>query len=144
MKKTLSTLVIVMTTGLLTLSVFSKEFPNSDFTNPHFCELKDRDFREIRYRDEIPVCFRRVSYGTRQKIYDLYKVPKENRKNYTIDHLIPLSLGGSNNIRNLWPQPRNQHTGALEYQIYLDVKRGELSVQEAWNLIVEEKYPDEI
>jgi hypothetical protein len=26
-------------------------------------------------------------------------------KEYEIDHFIPLALGGSNNIKNLWPQP---------------------------------------
>jgi hypothetical protein len=24
---------------------------------------------------------------------------------YELDHLIPLELGGSNDLRNLWPQP---------------------------------------
>jgi hypothetical protein len=29
-----------------------------------------------------------------------------NPADYEVDHLIPLDLGGSNDITNLWPQPR--------------------------------------
>ena len=28
------------------------------------------------------------------------------RRGYGIDHVVPLELGGANDVRNLWPQPR--------------------------------------
>ena len=33
-----------------------------------------------------------------------YRIPMADRKRTEYDHLIPLSLGGSNDVSNLWPQ----------------------------------------
>lgn len=127
---------------LTTLAVESKEFPNSAFTNSHFCSRKDPDFKEYRYKQNIPVCERNVSYNTRKRVYEKYKISADIRRTYTIDHLVPLSLGGSNNEKNLWPQPRAQSTAPLETEIYYKVKRGEITIQEAWNIISKEKYSE--
>src|SRR4029450_8073014 len=48
---------------------------------------------------------RKVSAKTKAKVYAAYKVPKKDRSKYTIDHLIPVSLGGNNSTKNLWPEP---------------------------------------
>jgi hypothetical protein len=34
-----------------------------------------------------------------------YHIPFAERHGYEIDHRVPLCLGGSNDARNLWPQP---------------------------------------
>jgi opacity protein-like surface antigen len=50
---------------------------------------------------------RKVSTKTKSKVYDAYKIPKSERgKKYVIDHLIPLEVGGSNDVANLWPEPK--------------------------------------
>lgn len=58
---------------------------------------------------------RNVSEATKRAVFIEYfgKVPNQPG-NYEIDHLISLELGGSNHIRNLWPQsyttePWNSH-----------------------------------
>ncbi|WP_018292122.1 HNH endonuclease domain-containing protein [Verrucomicrobium sp. 3C] len=49
---------------------------------------------------------RDVPIALKREVLRRYGVPLADRRNYEIDHLIPLSLGGSNSIRNLWPQSR--------------------------------------
>lgn len=46
---------------------------------------------------------RDVSQKTKKLVFHTYGIdPKKDK--YEIDHLIPLSLGGSNDVKNLWPQ----------------------------------------
>ena len=49
---------------------------------------------------------RDVPIALKREVLRRYGVPSQDRRDYEIDHLIPLSLGGSNSIRNLWPQSR--------------------------------------
>lgn len=116
--------------------------PYSLFSNPVFCTILDRDFDGTRYKENIPHCRRNVSYSTKAKIYSNYGIPKSERGKYTIDHLVPLSLGGSNDIRNLWPQSKKIYTGNIEGKLYYKVKDGKLSVYEALNIILKIKYSD--
>jgi hypothetical protein len=55
---------------------------------------------------------RRVSIKTRSKVYVEYHVSKNDQFKYTLDHLIPLELGGSNTLDNFWPEPTNGDTGS--------------------------------
>ncbi|MGA8660394.1 MAG: HNH endonuclease signature motif containing protein [Chthoniobacterales bacterium] len=47
---------------------------------------------------------RAVPRAFRIQAYRKYGITSPNPGDYQLDHLIPLSLGGSNSIRNLWPQ----------------------------------------
>jgi hypothetical protein len=40
-----------------------------------------------------------------------------------LDHLVPLELGGSNNIKNLWPQPEDPRPGAEEKDSLENISR---------------------
>jgi hypothetical protein len=48
---------------------------------------------------------RDVDAGTRARVFVAYGVADADRSSYELDHLIPLELGGSNDEKNLWPQP---------------------------------------
>jgi len=48
---------------------------------------------------------RNVSSQVKRQVYVEYGITHHRSGQYEIDHLVPLELGGSNNIRNLWPQP---------------------------------------
>jgi hypothetical protein len=67
---------------------------------------------------------RAVPRSLRNEAYRLYGITSPNPGDYQFDHLIPLSLGGSNSIRNLWPQsyrtsPWNAHVkDVLERKIH--------------------------
>jgi hypothetical protein len=46
---------------------------------------------------------RKVSNQVKHQVYESYKI--SDHSGYVIDHLIPLEIGGSNEVSNLWPQP---------------------------------------
>lgn len=48
---------------------------------------------------------RNVPLNVKNLAYSSYKQKRVARKCCEVDHLISLELGGSNDIKNLWPQP---------------------------------------
>lgn len=115
--------------------------PDPRSTSGHLCTEADIDYAERRYAESIPYCRRNVSRFERDQIYDDYGVPVECRHRYTIDHFVPLSLGGSNSPRNLWPEhvlvkaarPR------LEWELYIALRDGQINQSQAVRIIIEEK-----
>jgi hypothetical protein len=49
---------------------------------------------------------RNVSNATKHQVYLAYGITDTH--GYVIDHLIPLEIGGSNEVTNLWPQPKKE------------------------------------
>ncbi|MGZ3275792.1 MAG: HNH endonuclease [Caulobacteraceae bacterium] len=64
---------------------------------------------------------RHTSEGLKNQVFADYglKNPKDGGKSYEIDHLVPLSLGGRDVEKNLWPQTRST---ALEMNAWLKDK----------------------
>jgi anti-sigma factor RsiW len=50
---------------------------------------------------------RRVPEGVRQQVFREYGIAGASPADYEVDHLVTPGLGGSDDIRNLWPEPRN-------------------------------------
>ena len=79
---------------------------------------------------------RNVSSSTKQKAFDLYDLNRVPGL-YEVDHLVSLSLGGTNSIRNLWPQhfytqPWNAKVkDSLEFFLWRQVCDGKMSLAEA-------------
>src|SRR4030095_8954465 len=46
---------------------------------------------------------RSLPINIKRKVFDLYGIRTEKSIPLNIDHLIPVRLGGSNSIENLWP-----------------------------------------
>src|ERR1700720_3665021 len=46
---------------------------------------------------------RNVPAEMKREVYQEYGVTSHGPGDYEVDHLIPLELGGSNSIKNLWP-----------------------------------------
>jgi hypothetical protein len=76
---------------------------------------------------------RNVPYGVRHQVMSAYGVPHEKWKNYELDHLISLELGGSNDPRNLWPQryPQAYSKDSLENALHRAVCSNRLPLDSA-------------
>jgi hypothetical protein len=123
----------------LFLVVSFPKVPDLSYTGPHYCTKTDPDFKEFRYQNEVAVCERNVTSATKDKVYTSYKIPKEDRKEYTIDHFIPLALGGSNKQRNLWPQHISISSAKIEADTYRKLIKGQITHQEAVNIVLDFK-----
>ena len=138
--------MIIVTTYivvLLTCFVLDAQagYPEVPKTQGHICTASDKDFKEFRYRWKMPYCKRNVSQSLKRYIYHKYGISYDLRYNYTIDHIIPLSIGGSNHPDNLWPEHLylKCKRGNLEFDTYLGVSRGELTPESGRKAILNSK-----
>ena len=80
---------------------------------------------------------RDVPVAVKRQVYASYGIQHWEKGEYEVDHLISLSLGGSNSTRNLWPQsyltePWNAHTkDQLEYKLLQLVRSGQVDLHTA-------------
>jgi hypothetical protein len=79
---------------------------------------------------------RNVSSETKAEVFREYGITNPQPGQYEIDHFIPLELGGSNDISNLWPEPYSPGPGAhekdhVENFLHKEVCNGTISLQEA-------------
>ncbi len=67
----------------------------------------DPDVALSRICNESTKACRRVPSGRCDAVFRAYGIPDTptDRYSYECDHLVPLALGGSNVVENLWPQP---------------------------------------
>jgi hypothetical protein len=115
--------------------------PDPEMTTGDYCDNTDPNFEGYRYEEKIPYCRRAVSRHMKKAIYNAYGIPERCKANYTVDHLIPLSMGGSNAPENLWPEHRRIKATrqTLEQEMYDQLRRGEITQEEAVAAVVEAK-----
>ncbi|HRK06422.1 MAG TPA: hypothetical protein PLZ57_01530 [Pseudobdellovibrionaceae bacterium] len=115
--------------------------PDSQSTPGSLCSKRDRDYKQDRYAEKIPYCGRNVASSLKRDIYDDYGISANCRKEYTIDHFIPLAIGGSNRRENLWPEHKSIKAlrQNLEMDVYNELRNGAISQAEALQIIVEAK-----
>jgi hypothetical protein len=96
---------------------------------------------------------RNVSTALKRQVYALYRVrPSTQMRNgkrvrvcCEVDHLISLELGGSNDIKNLWPEPYFPRPGArqkdvLENWLHKQVCLGKMPLADAQMMISRDWY----
>ena len=80
---------------------------------------------------------RNVPIDVKRQVYAEYGIASHQPGEYEVDHLISLELGGSNSIKNLWPQsyrtqPWNAHVkDKLENEMHAEVCAGKVDLPTA-------------
>lgn len=74
--------------------------PDSTLTPGDIFDVLGQDVCVPGYTKKV----RAVPQEIKQEVYREYGITSHVRGDYEIDHLIPLELGGSNSIKNLWPE----------------------------------------
>ncbi|MCX6745413.1 MAG: HNH endonuclease signature motif containing protein [Candidatus Parcubacteria bacterium] len=57
---------------------------------------------------------RHVTARTKNLVYQEYGITSHVKGEYEVDHFIPLELGGSNDLKNLWPEAAEPRPGFHE------------------------------
>jgi hypothetical protein len=88
---------------------------------------------------------RDVPSEEKRQVYDEYRIRQHTPGQYEVDHLISLELGGSNDIKNLWPEPYTSPAGAhekdgLENYLHDQVCSGRLPLAQAQQEIARDWY----
>lgn len=114
--------------------------PDPEMTPGKLCERGTK-----RYAQQITYCERSVSGGEKNAIiadYDQqlgFKIRTMNRMDFKIDHFIPLSIGGSNDAENLWPQHKSvyAYSDRLELLLFQAMEADKIQQMEAIRIIKE-------
>jgi hypothetical protein len=107
-------------------------------THGHMCSAKDPDFKELRYPEQIEYCERNVSTSRKDDI--CLRDGVSEREGFTVDHIIPLSLGGDNSDQNLWCQHNSLSVTNIEYEAHLLLRTGEVSQKQAIKMVLDAKF----
>jgi len=88
---------------------------------------------------------RNVPASEKQQVYAEYHRTRQKGVCCEVDHLISLELGGSNDIRNLWPQPYSPAPGAhqkdiVENWLHKQVCAGAIGLKTAQHQIATDWY----
>jgi hypothetical protein len=126
--------------GLLPASGFvsaqSDDLPNPRLTPGATLQMSAREVCTVGYTKTV----RAVPAWLRRAVYASYGREPERGVCCEVDHLIPLELGGSNALSNLWPQRYDIEWNAgrkdrLEHRLHAMVCNGDLRLKAAQDAI---------
>lgn len=143
--KALALAVLVLSTLSFQFS-FADSFPTGPALQVTPGKLCDHP-NAYRYPEKIAYCDRDVNPALKRQIiedYDRkfgYRIESMPRNEFKIDHFIPLCVGGSNDVTNLWPQHESVYTitDPLEEALCDKMYHGKLLQKDAVKLIIEAK-----
>ncbi|CCW35524.1 hypothetical protein CTKA_02384 [Chthonomonas calidirosea] len=111
-------------------SQYAQFLPNPQLTPGDALPVTVQDICTPGYARKV----RNVPVEVKRQVYQEYGIYHHQPGEYEIDHLISLELGGSNSIKNLWPQsyitrPWNAHIkDQLENELHREVCSGEMDL----------------
>lgn len=111
--------------------------PNPQMTPGDTLDVTKEDICTPGYSKKV----RNVPTQVKNQVYQNYGITSRKPGEYEVDHLISLELGGSNSIKNLWPQsyvtqPWNAHVkDKLENELHRQVCSGKVDLKTAQHAI---------
>ncbi len=128
--------------GLFFIATFvyagqNRSLPDSNLTPGVILNVTKEDVCTPGYSKSI----RNVPQSEKRQVYQEYNMqPDKSPCPCEVDHLISLELGGSNDIKNLWPQPYTGKWNAhmkdrLENWLHKQVCKGDMTLQETQEAI---------
>lgn len=95
------------------------------------CSPQSPDFDQVAYG--VAKCRRRVTMVVRKAVFARSGIPWQMRGLYEVDHVLPLCLGGSNELENLAPQPWRsaKRKDVLENRLCRQLREGRISQPDA-------------
>lgn len=117
---------------MIALLLAASLLPDPTLTPGHVMTTSRAEVCERGYSKRV----RKVSTATKREVMRRYGINPDRRPSLEVDHLISLSLGGSNDPRNLWPQLERPRPGfrekdRVEFRAWLEVCAGRLDLREA-------------
>ena len=85
-----------------------------------FADVQAADICDLHYTQGV----RQPRFNVKVDAFVSYGVSIHERDEYQVDHLVPISLGGSNDPTNLWPQLYSPTSGAAEKDLLERQLRG--------------------
>lgn len=112
---------------------FGTRLPDPAFTPGELTTTDMADFHGLRYGEQIPYSNRNVSQDLKREVGRAYGIPESEFYKYEFDHYIPLSAGGANSAKNIFPQPLEEanEKDKLELDIFHKLSAGTISQAEA-------------
>ncbi len=106
--------------------------PDPKLTPGDILEVTKKDVCVVGYTKKV----RNVPGSVRKEVFQRYGIPHPTKGAYEVDHLISLELGGSNSIKNLFPQAYQglwnaRVKDALENKLHKLVCTNKLSLTQA-------------
>jgi hypothetical protein len=131
-------LIVVLSLACLTCSApaQSGSLPDPRLTPGDVLEVSQADICAHGYTKLV----RDVPVAVKRQAYKEYGRAKVKDRCCEVDHLIPLELGGSNRLKNLWPEPYDIEWNAkvkdrLENRLHAMVCAGEMDLPAAQRAI---------
>jgi hypothetical protein len=96
--------------------------PDANMTPGDTFDVTAQDICALGYARKV----RDVPLEMKREVYHEYGIKSHGPGDYEIDHLIPLELGGSNSIKNLWPESHRTSPWNAQVKDRLEDKLHEL------------------
>jgi hypothetical protein len=115
-----------------TSASYQEYLPNKTLTPGDTLDITREDICTPGYSSKV----RNVPAAVKKQAYAEYGITSHKPREYEVDHLISLELGGSNSLKNLWPESYSGEWNAhvkdkLENDLHRRICKGEVDLKDA-------------